>query len=521
MQDIFLKIVYFFVFILLFFIRIYGLNQIGLAEYDSVFNFQVIQAMDKGNWQQLFQHGSPTFFIFFYLCYQLFPSYLFLEYVNCLVSVIALAYCIRTLAQAAQYDLFKEILLLFFAGFSVFLVYSTRSFAIESLSLLCFALLFKQLLLNYIDKKDLFFTKNYYLFWWIFTIFLTINYKIILLLPIFFLLIIFKIHYYFGLKKIISFLYYQTTYLLKIIAILFVPFILYTFVGVVIGLKWTSYIGHWVYVLVLRKNLNPWKATYTFHPDIDFYFQYLIQYENVVLLVGIITTIYYCYQFITNFKRNLLKNNIFLIVSVFVIFTLLSMSFLPKAPRALLFIFPFLYFLSFHFFVGFFTKFIQKKLLQYAMLLFTLVNVILQHHYLYEYIYRYTKTSYPLIIKYLQVNKIEKIAVTVSLNIYPFLPPSIKAKQILRLKEVPQLQANGYEYYLLDDFTKIVGAVGFEDLVNRHIVVLSLPEPTLVAPIVYFEHCEFNNYTFEEAQKVQQKMSTQTNHLTLIRLRKE
>jgi hypothetical protein len=521
MQDKFLKVVYFFVFILLFFIRIYGLNQIGLAEYDSVFNFQVIQAMDKGNWQQLFQHGSPTFFIFFYLFYQVFPSYLFLEYVNCLVSIIALAYCIRILAQAAQYDLFKEILLLFFAGFSVFLVYSTRSFAIESLSLWCFVILFKQLLLNYTDKKDIFFTKNYYLFWWIFAIFLTINYKIVLLLPFFFLLVIFKIHYYFGFKKIISFLYHQTTYLLKIIAILLVPFILYTFVGVFIGLKWTSYIGHWVYVLVLRKNLNPWKATYTFHTDIDFYFQYLIQYEDVVLLVGIITAIYYGYQFITNFKRKFLKNNIFFIASLFVIFTFVTMSFLPKAPRALLFIFPFLYFLSFHFFVVFFTKFIQKKLLQYAILVFTLGNVVLQYHYLHEYIYRYTKTSYSLITKYLQANKIEKIAVTVSLNIYPFLPPSIKAKQILHPKELTQLQAKGYEYCLLDDFTKIVGAVGFEDLINTYTVVLSLPEPTLLAPIVYFEHCEFNNYTFKEAQKVQQKMSTQTNHLTLIRLSKE
>jgi hypothetical protein len=125
-----------------------------------------------------------------------------------------------------------------------------------------------------------------------------------------------------------------------------------------------------------------------------------------------------------------------------------------------------------------------------------------------------------LITKYLQANKIEKIGVVVSLNIYPFLPPSIKAKQILRLGELSQLQADGYEYFLLDDFVKIVGAVGFEDLVNRHIVVLCLPEPTLVAPIVYFEHCEFNNYTFEEAKKVQQKMSEQTNHLTLIRLRK-
>ncbi|MFY7788631.1 MAG: hypothetical protein ACOVQA_12245 [Thermoflexibacteraceae bacterium] len=512
---------YIFVLFILFLIRIYGLNEIGLAEYDSVFNFQIVQAMSQGDWQHLFQHGSPTFFIFFYCFYQLFPSYLFLEYVNCLVSLFAVAYFVHTLAKASHYEPLKEILLLIFSGFSVFLVYSTRSFAIESLSLLCFALLFRQLLVTYQTDKDVFFTANNYLFWWIFTIFLTINYKILLILPILFLLVLLKIFAYQTPKNILYFLYQSKKIVANISIILLLPFALYTLIGVLLGLKWTAYIGHWVYVLVLRKNLNAWKPTYTFHTDIDFYFQYLAHYENIVLLFGLLLAIYYLYQYLKRFENIISKNNIFFISSLFVVFTFALMSFLPKAPRALLFILPLLYFLTFHFCVIVLDKIIQQKKATYLLACFVLLNVLLQSYYLHEYIYRFTKTSYPLIANYLEQKKINKIAVTVSLNIYPFLPEHITMKQILYAKELENLQAMGYEYCLIDDFTKIVGATGFENVATEYTTVLAVPEPTLIAPIVYFEHCEFNSYTFEEAQKVQKKMNEQSQHLRLVRLQKK
>ncbi len=542
------NIFYLLLLILLWFLQIYGLNEIGLQEYDSVKNYLIVKNMAVGNFTDMFQHGSPTLFLFFVAIYKIFPSHLSLEYANAALNVAAIAIFTHIFSHFFQYKFWQRCLLLLYMGSSLYLVYCTRSFTMESMTLFVFALMLLEYLQILLLQKK---TETY--FWILTAIMLTINYKIILLFPLLFACEVYRLlpmSEFFANKKL------QRAKLFHLI-ILVIPFIAYEILGILLGVSWKSYPAHWVFSLVMRKNLNPWRPVETLHFDLSYYFKYLQIFESPILIMALVFfVIVYCYKrFVAaDFSPQLAKvcelksaatdvMKLTLILLVIAIFTISEMSILPKAPRGILLIFPILYFFAFEmvrmiftFLTNFkvgdvannFGKETNKKLPNLAFAITILLLIFYNYQQITTYIYPYTTTNYPKITSYLTQNKIDKIAATVGINYKFFLPQhtqnsskisvqSIDFQAITFKKDLVALQNQGYEYCLLDDYHKVVGANVFDSL-EQLPAVLSLKESTLCSPLLYLEHCEFTGFTFEEALHVREKVMQDSIQLKLIKL---
>lgn len=547
LQKIFYLFLFLLLFLLLCFLQIYGLSEIGLQEYDSVKNYLIVKNMAAGNFTDMFQRGSPTLFLFFVAIYKIFPSHLSLEYANAALNVAAIAIFTHIFSYFFKYKFWQRCLLLLYIGSSLYLVYCTRSFAMESMTLFVFALmLWEYLQILLLQKK----TETY--FWILTAIMLTINYKIILLFPLLFACEVYRllpISEFFANPKA------QCTKLLHLI-ILVIPFIAYEILGIFLGVSWKSYPAHWVFSLVMRKDLNPWKSVETLHFDISYYFKYLQIFESPILLVSLIFFVIFCYYKLDKYRKfSNLKNiaslteqkqyNFLIILLVVAIFTILEMSILPKAPRGILLIFPILYFFAFEMVRMIFMflatvkindsakelgKETDKKLPNLAFAITILFLIFYNYQQITKYIYPYTTTNYPQITKYLTQHKIDKIAVTVGINYKFFLSQHaennsqnnlqpINFQAITFEKDLIALQSQGYEYCLVDDYHKVVGANVFDSL-EKLPAVLLLKESTLCSPLLYLEHCEFTGFTFEEALYAREKVMKDSIQLKLIKLHK-
>lgn len=544
------KIFYLLLLLLLWFLQIYDLSEVGLQEYDSVKNYFIVKNMAAGDFTDMFQRGSPTLFLFFVAIYKVFPSHLSLEYANAALNVAAIAIFTHIFSYFFDYKFWQRCLLLLYMGSSLYLVYCTRSFAMESMTLFVFALMFREYLQILLLQK-----KSETYFWILTAIMLTINYKILLLFPLLFACELYRllpISSFFANKNL------QYRKLLHLI-ILIIPIIAYEVLGILLGVSWKSYPAHWVYSLVMRKDLNPWRAIGTLHFDISYYFKYLQIFESPILIMGLIFFIVICcYTLLTKYFTNkktyltslkeLLsmsnftnKKKFIFIILVIVVFTILEMSILPKAPRGILLIFPMLYFFSFEMLRIIFTflanfkdnkndnlsKIIEqqtnKKLPNFGFIIIIVLLLSYNYWQITKHIYSYTTTNYPKITNYLAQHKINKIAVTVGINYKFFLfknaqnnSQSIDFQTINFEKDLIVLQNQDYEYCLIDDYHKIVGANVFDSL-EQLPAVLSLKEPTLCSPLLYLEHCEFTGFTFEEAIDVRKNVMKDSTQLKLIK----
>jgi hypothetical protein len=501
------KIIYFLVLLSIAILQMYGLHKVGLQEYDSVKNYLIIKQIANGDFGNMFQHGSPTFFLFFASIYKIYPSALLLAYTNVGINVLAVAIFGHIFSKYFHYTFWQHCLYVLFAGTSLYVCYGTRSLAIESLSLLVFAIS----LYYFLEQK----TKMMYYFWACIAILLTINYKILLFFP---LIAIYEIH------KIWKEQSFATAYqmYLRYAIILVIPFFFYILVGILFGVSWKSYPAHWFFVLIMRKNLNPWKNIQTIHWDIDYYFQYLQNFESPILLLGI--AIFIILQAYFYAKKEMQQKKVSNILLVITVFTWIEMSILPKAPRGILFILPLCYFFAFDACLQIFqilqTK-LQDKIYKNTMQLFSMSLYVLLIFYQYvqiqKYIYTYNYTNYPNLVAYLKQNQIDKIAVTVGINLQYFLPPSIDFQTILFEKDLEILQKQGYQYCLVDAYYKVVGA-DVLDVLQKKTTIISYEEGTLLSPLLYLEHCEFTGYTFEQALATQAQVKQNGRQLKLIKI---
>ncbi len=554
LQKIFNLLLFLSLLVFLWFLQTHGLSKIGLQEYDSVKNYFIVKNMAAGDFTDMFQHGSPTLFLFFAGIYKIFPSHLSLEYVNAALNVAAIAVFTHIFSHFCQYKFWQRSLLVLYMGSSLYLVYCTRSFAMESMTLFVFALmLWEYLQILLLQKKR----ETY--FWVLTAIMLTINYKILLLFPLLFVCEMYRllpISSFFANKKA------QKQKLLHL-SILAIPLILYQILGMVLGVSWKSYPAHWVFSLVMRRNLNPWTEVKTLHFDISYYFKYLQLFESPILITALVFFVIFCcykYFVVVDFSpqksddcklKSAATAKFLIILLVIAIFTITEMSILPKAPRGILLIFPILYFFAFEMLQIFYeflatfktnkidnlTKNFEKKnnkiLANLAFVITILLLIFYNYQQIITYIYPYTTTNYPKITSYLSQNKIDKIAATVGINYKFFLAQhvqnnsqdnsiissqSVDFQTIIFEKDLIALQKQGYEYCLLDDYHKIVGANIFDSL-EQLPAVLSLKESTLCSPLLYLEHCEFTGFTFEEALHVREKVMQDTIQLKLIKLK--
>ena len=474
--------------------RGFGLSRIGLPAYDVVQNYEVIKEIAGGNFKHLFGHLCPTFYLIYAPFYKLFPNFLSLEYLTIAISLIAIWRLVALFSLYFPFNFWQKSLLLLLLGSSPMLTDEARSLAIESLSLWLFVEWLRSYLVTF-DASHQHISassKSWLVSWVWFALLLTVSYKALLLLPV-----VLVLEWTFRNKP------FSWNNWAKVVGILVLPQVFYLVLGLILSIGWKPFLGTWFFKLVRPVGTNPWAEIPIFNFDFLFYFRYLIDFESFLALPGLVLLL-------ISVRRKFSKQPILAILFLFIGLMVAGMSVLAKAPRGLTFVYPLLYGLAF---VG-----LNKKVLNPY--LFSGIILFGVGHNLYrinQHIYAYTTTKYPKIANYLYKHHIHQIAVTVGINVKPFLSDSTELTIIRFEKDLDSLRAKGYEYCLIDDYHRIAGANVFNNL-RAEKPLLALPESTLLPPILYLEHCEFNSLSYQEALLLQQKIAKEPSQLRLIRI---
>jgi hypothetical protein len=472
-------------------LRIYLLKDNGLYDYDSVKNFLVAKEMAAGNFAQLFNHVSPTFNLLYAFLYKVFKDYLILEYLNAVFNILAIFTFAQFLFRNTKLDFFQITVVLLLSGCSLFMVNSSRYFAIESLSLFLFVLL----IINY--YKNLISGSSKYFYWAVlfFALLLTVNRKALVFLPV---------------VLVIEFLQNNRRLTLRNVAfgtgIVLSFFIIYPLIGYALGLKFLQYYASLFYLIVHIQG-HPTMEYATFNGDIFYYLKYFYYFENP-LLIGSILLFPVLYR--KELFRNIREINIYQFLFIITYSFLFGMAVLPKAPRGLLFIYIFLYlflFLCLH-------KISRNKII---LCLMTALILLFDVYQIKEHIYKYAHTNYSEVARYIDSKKIKRVATTVGINIIPFLKEGVEVKMIFNEAELLGLKEKGYDYVLLDDFHYLVNINQFNEL-HKAKPVLQVKEPTLLAPLMSLEQSEYSSIGFEETLRLREKVKKDEFQLRLIDL---
>jgi hypothetical protein len=451
----------------------------------------VAKEIAAGNFTHLFNHVSPTFNLLYGFLYMVFEDYLILEYLNTGFNVLAIFIFVRFISRNMELDFFQITVILFFSGFSLFMVNSSRYLAIESLSLFLFVLV----IINY--YKNLISSDSKYLYWSVlfFALLLTVNRKILLFLPIVLVVEFFQANRKLSLRNIaIS------------AGIICSFFIIYPLLGYALGLKFLQYYAG-LYSLIINIQGHPTIEYASFNGDVFYYLKYFYNFENP-LLTGVILLfpILYRKELFRNFRAMNIYQFLFIITYCF----LLGMSILPKAPRGLLFIYIFLYFFLFLCLHKICRNRIVLGFLAALVLLFDIYQIN-------ENIYKYSHTNYDVVADYIESKKIKKVATTVGIGIAPFLDEDVELKVIFDEKELAGLRKEGFDHVLLDDFHYLTKINQFNKL-HKDRPVLQVKEPTLSAPLLALEQSEFSASGFYETLKLREKVEKDEFQLRLIDL---
>ncbi len=510
-------------------LAVYKITNTGLPEYDSVRNFFIVQAMTEGDFSEFYHHGSPTFYLFFWVVANFSNNAHVWLAVNAGLQTFALAVFAIRFANIFQYNRWWQMAWVLFVGSGTYWVYCTRSFAIESLTMAVFACLFwfytqpHFALLNLQSKQP----ARY--FWLCFALLLTINYKILLFLPVFIVaqtLVCENL----TTKHLVN---NRLKSILQILILLALPFTVLWLLGIILGVSWKTYPATWYFLLFAKNsNSNVWREVSTFSWDIDFYLQYLLYFESPFLLLGLL--LFLAFYWIE--PKPKLKQLAAIKILLITVLTLAGMSVLPKAPRGILLILPLLYGLAFEGVFQLFnfklakflklSKFFEKLRLSTSATIANVTTFLLffflffsQYQNLQTHIYQDTTTNYNQISNALAAEKDVKLLTTVGINAKFFLPNSLSFKTLHFAHEIDSFRKQGYTHLLIDDYYKVVKATSFDSLAAKYEkqTILALPEKTLLDPMLHLEHCEFTGHTFQEALLNQQKMEKEKVQLKLVR----
>ncbi len=476
--------------VLLFFLKAYRIPEQGLIDYDSVKNLQVAREMGKGNFQNLYRHASPGFNLLLAGVVNIFGNYRWAEYLNCGVMLLATLIFSRFVSRELKFKTSEALFLFALIGSSLTLTFLGRSLTFDGLAFFLYCLFLKYYYQALLSQEK----RKFYLAAFFYGLLFTVDYKVLLLLPIIILLQIYQEGRSLRIKQ-----------WLACALIIFLVFSFFALAGVLVSLPWYKYYlvaG----IIPFKSDDHPNRVVGFFNADLLYYFRYLFSFENPLLLIGLLFSPFALKfgRLLTNRKINLV---IFLAFFAFCLF--LGMSVIQKAPRGLLYAYPLLYTLAFLTF--------KKYLLNKYLLAAVLISGIAFNFYaIQKNIYQYSQTNYGQIAAYLENRQVKKLAVTVSNKIIPFTDSGVELKEITHSDQLKSLKKAGYEYLLIDDYYKLTGIElklgGYQD------AVLEVPEPGMLTPLLGLEHCEFAGFSYAEALAINKELQQQKTHLRLIRL---
>ncbi|HEY8399722.1 MAG TPA: hypothetical protein VIK89_00595 [Cytophagaceae bacterium] len=466
-------------------LRIWKLEHAGLYDYDSVKNYQIAREILEGNFANLYHHASPFFNFYLALLVFIFKGFLFPEYINAAISLLSLFVLIGFVKKEYTFDNSDALLLYLLAGTSLTLVNSSRYLAIEGLTLLFSILVIKYFYLwvKYDNKKKLYIGALF------FGVLMVINYKALLLFPIFILFL-------FASKPAITIRQLIYAFLMGM-----TPFLLLMLTGVLLNQSLFQY-PKVLAGVIFRSGVHPEKEVGLFNFDWLFYFKYFFYYENPFLIPVLLL-------FPVIFFKQLRLNKDWLLVLVTLISYcfLFGMSLLQKAPRGLLIAYPFMYLMMYLLIKAISKNYFITSFIVIAIVILNITSIV-------KNIYPYSYTFYPQMAEEIRRREISEVASTVSNRIYPFISSdSVHLKVLLSKQQLKDIRSK----YIIDDaYWKITG-ITFDTLSNLS-AVASYKEPAILSPLFLLEHAEFSGMSFSEVLDVRDSLLQKEYHIRLIEL---
>lgn len=469
-------------------VRLHGLAEAALPDYDSVRNWQIVQEVAAGQLRHLFHHGSPLFSLVYAPVAWLTTDYRVFQHLNALVAVGAVGLLTAFISREAQLPGWQAGLLALLMGTGLLLTFSGRDFTMSSWSLLCFA----GLLWAYYYRLQQPAAATLYLATGWLVLGLCFNYKFLLTLPILAVLEWWQAD---GLL-------WRGGHWWRVAALLAVPYLLLGGVGVLVGLPW--YLWPAIYYKVAFPDAaNAAGRAATLRPDGLYYLRYLWQFESGVVWLGLLGPL----ALLPRLRRGAaLPLELYLAIWGWCL--LAGMSLLVKAPRGLLWAYGLWYALAL----------LQlRRLPAAALLALVLAAIGLNVARIQREIYAYAPTAYPAVAAWLQQHHAGPVASTVGLGLAPFRTPTDSVQPVFSRPQMLALRRRGYRYLLLDGYWRVANVRGFESWWHRP-VVAAWSEPQLTAPLLFLEHSEFTGLSYEQTLRLQQAARRDSTQLRLIEL---
>jgi hypothetical protein len=488
-------------------VRLHGLAEVALLDYDSARNWQIVQEVAHGNLRNLFHHGSPGFSLVYAPVAWLTTDYRIFQHLNALLAVAALAWLVQFVGVMLRLTPLEKALLLLFAGTSVFLTFSGRDFTMGSMSLWVFVGMVRA---HYRRLRNPGVPALLGVAAWL-ALGLSVNYKFLLTLPV---LIVLELVWGGGLL-------WRPTALVRVLLIVAVPYVVFGLLGVLGGLPWYRWPAVY-YNLVFPGASNTAGRAGHFRFDGLYYLLYLRDFESPLLLPGLLgVALLGLRGGWQHIRQRAQRLNLPTYLGIWAGCFLLGMSLLLKAPRGLLLVYPLFYVLAFlgvrRLLLGVQWKVVANAGLTIVFLAATAFNL----HRIQREIYAYMPTHYGQLARQLRLRtptRPIRIASTLSLGLRPFLAESDTLAVITTEAQLPQCRRKQFEYVLLDASWRVVNSPYFDSLAQQP-PLLALPEPLLTSPLLFLEHSEYTGLGYQETLKLQQAARQDSIQLRLYRLR--
>ncbi|OWP63835.1 hypothetical protein CDA63_06370 [Hymenobacter amundsenii] len=479
--------------------RLHGLLHTALPDYDSVRNWQVVQEIAAGNLSHLFRHGSPLFMLCYAPVAWFTTDYRVFLVLNALLAVAAVGLLTRFMVRATRLPGWQTGLLVLLVGTGTFLTFSGRDFTMSSASLLCFA----GLLGGYYQRlRQPGAVTLYRAVGWL-VLGLGFNYKFILTLPILAVLEWWQAD---GLL-------WQRGHWWRVGLLVAAPYVVLGLVGVLAGVPWYAWAAVY-YKVAFPDAANAAGRTTTIQPDFLYYLRYVLDFESVLVWVGLLAPLGLLWQEwrAGRFGRGrALPPELYLATWGWCL--LAGMSLLLKAPRGLLWAYGLWYAL------GWLTL---RRLPAPVLAALGLLALAGNGYRLQRHIYAYTaqSTSYPAVAAWLQAHGGGPVASTVSLGLAPFRPASDTVWVVMHEADLPALARQGYRYVLLDAYWRVANVRQFDSL-RRRPPLAAWPEPALTSPLLFLEHSEFTGLSYQQTLQRWQQARQDSMQLRVYEVRSE
>ncbi|GAA3999480.1 hypothetical protein GCM10022408_08060 [Hymenobacter fastidiosus] len=472
-------------------LRLYGLADAALPDYDSVRNWQIVQEVAQGNLRNLFHHGSPGFSLLYAPVAWFTTNFRIFQYLNALLATGAVGWLAAFVGREARLRPAETALLALLVGSSIFLTFSGRDFTMGSPSLGLFAGLLQAYYhrLRHPSRPALLRTALWLMLG------LCVNYKFLLTVPI---LVVFELLQRDG-------LFWQRGSWWRAAGLVAAPYVLLSAVGMVAGLPWYRWVGVY-YNIVFPGAANASGRVGSVQTDLFYYLQYLRDFESPLVLLALVAgPVLWRRELFSELRRiNLVRY-----LAVWAYCYLAGMSLLIKAPRGLLLAYGLFYALAF--------LSLRRVLPVRALAAVVLLAIGFNLYRIQREIYAYTPSRYPQVAAWLQAHGARRVASTVGHGLAPFALGLDSLQGITNENQLPALRRRGYQYVLLDAYWRVAGVPQFDSLARRP-ALAAWPEPLLTSPLLFLEHSEYTGLSYHETLARQQAARLDSVQLRLLPL---